>query len=212
MGKSTAERETMDLPHLARRLADVPRRSLELALGAPEQLAELFQATAVVVTRATRLLNRADLIVARLEHKLDEFDELTNRSYGLIEKADRAADATASVAQEAHATREFAELQLARMRQLLDTYQPLMERLAPLGDEVAAALKPAHVRGIASLLNEIPNLVDRLEPALEGMGNLLPHLDSVTDRMDTVGQVVEGLPGAKLLRRRGQARVEQESE
>lgn len=202
----------MDLPQTARRLADVPRRTLEMALGAPEQVAELLQATGVVVTRATRLLNRADLIVARLEHKLDEFDELTNRSYGLIEKADKAADATRSVAQEVHDTREFAEQQLGRMRQLLDMYQPLMERLAPLGDEVAAALKPAHVRGIASLLNEIPKLVDRLEPALDGMGNLVPHLEGVTDRMDNVGQVVEGLPGAKLLRRRGQAREEEASE
>ena len=196
----------MDLPQAARRLADVPRRTLEVALGAPEQVAELLQATGLVVTRATRLLNRADLIVARLEHKLDEFDELTNRAYGLIDKADRAADATQSVVQEVHATREYAEQQLGRMRQLLDMYQPLLQRLAPLGDEVAATLKPAHVRGIASLLNEIPNLIDRLEPALEGMGNLVPHLDSVTDRMDTVGQVVEGLPGANLLRRRGQAK------
>jgi hypothetical protein len=68
------------------------------------------------------------------------------------------------------------------------------------------------VRGIAGLLNEVPNLVDRLEPALEGMGNLLPHLNSVTDRVDTVGQVVEGLPGANLLRRRGRAREEQSPE
>ena len=201
----------MDLPQTARRLVDVPRRTLEVALGAPEQVAELLQATGVVVTRATRLLNRADLIVARLEHKLDEFDELTNRAYGLIDKADRAADATQAVAQEVHATREYAEQQLGRMRQLLDMYQPLLQRLAPLGGEVAAALKPAHVRGIASLLNEVPNLVDRLEPALEGMGNLLPHLEGVTDRVDTVGQVVEGLPGANLLRRRGQAREEQGS-
>jgi ABC-type transporter Mla subunit MlaD len=202
----------MDLSQTVRRLADVPRRTLELAMGAPDQLAELLQATHVVVTRATRLLNRADLIVARLEHKLDEFDELTSRAYGLIDKADRAADATQSVVQEVHATREYAEQQIGRMRQLLDTYQPLLQRLAPLGDEVAGALNPAHVRGIARLLNEVPNLVDRLEPALVGMGNLVPHLDSVTERMDTVGQVVEGLPGANMLRRRGQAKEEQESE
>jgi ABC-type transporter Mla subunit MlaD len=202
----------MDLMQTARRLADVPRRTLEMALGAPEQVASLLQAPAVVVSRATRLLNRVDLIVARLEHKLNEFDELTNRAYGLVDKADKAAEATQSVAQEVHATREYAEQQVGRMRHLLDMYQPLMERLAPLGDEVAAALKPAHVRGIASLLNEVPNLVDRLEPALEGMGNLLPHLNSVTDRVDTVGQVVEGLPGANLLRRRGRAREEQSPE
>lgn len=201
----------MDLPQTARRLADASRRTLEMAAGAPEQVAELLQATGIMVARATRLLNRADLIVARFEHKLDEFDELTNRAHGLIDKADLAADATQSVAREVHATREYAEQQVGRLRELLDMYQPLLQRLAPMGDELAAALKPAHVRGIASLLNEIPNLVDRLEPALEGMGNLLPHLDSVTDRVDTVGQVVEGLPGANLLRRRGQAK-EDESE
>jgi ABC-type transporter Mla subunit MlaD len=202
----------MELPQTARRLADVPRRTLAMALGAPEQVTELLQATAEAVTRVTRLLNRADLIVARVEYKLDEFDKLTDRANDLIEKADKVADATESVTQEARLTREVAEHQLGRLRHLLDLYQPLMERLAPLGDEMAAVIRPSHVRGIVSLLNEIPNLVDRIEPALEGMGNLLPHLDSVTDRVDTVGQVVEGLPGAKLLRRRGQAREEQESE
>jgi ABC-type transporter Mla subunit MlaD len=202
----------MDLSQTARRLADVPRRTFELAMGAPDQLAELLQATGVVVTRANRLLNRADLIVARLEHKLDELDELSSRAYGLLDKADSVAATTQAVAEEVHATRQYAEQQIGRMRRLLDTYQPLLQRLAPLGDEVAAALNPAHVRGVASLLNEIPNIIDRLEPALVGMGNLVPHLDSVTDRVDTVGQVVEGLPGASLLRRRGQAKEDQESE
>ena len=59
------------------------------------------------------------------------------------------------------------------------------------------------------LLDEVPNLVDRLQPALDGMGKLGPHLQDVTERMDNVGQVVEGLPGAKVLRRRGQAREDE---
>ena len=41
---------------------------------------------------------------------------------------------------------------------------------------------------------------------------MVPRLDSVTDRVDRMSQVVEALRGAKLLRRRGQARELEEPE
>lgn len=198
----------MDISGTARRLVDVPRRSVSLALEAPQHASELLDEVRHLVRRTGRLLDRGDLIVARLEHKLAQLDELTDSSFQVTERVRHVADLTESVSKEASGTREFAEEQLRRVQGLLDAYQPVLETLAPLGREMASSLKPANLRGLLTLLDELPNLVDRIQPALDGMGHLVPHLEEVTGRMDTVGQVVEGLPGAKVLRRRGKAREE----
>ncbi len=199
----------MDISGLAHRLVDLPRRTAAVALTVPDQAAALMQDLTRLLRRADQLLNRADLIVIRLEHKLNEIDVLTDRTDSVIDRVDEATGAAEVTVQEARETRRRAELQVARLRQLLDLYQPVLEKLAPIGREAAAAVRPAHLRGVVSLLDELPRLVDRIEPALEGMGNLLPELEGVTDRMDDVGHVVEGLPGAKILRRRGEAREEE---
>jgi hypothetical protein len=122
-----------------------------------------------------------------------------------------AVSTTERVAEEIGQTRVRAEDELRRLRHLLDLYQPILQSLSPIGREAAATLRPSHLRGLASLLDVLPSLVDRLAPALEGMAEMTPQLAGVSDRMNNVGQVVEGLPGAKLLRRRGQER-EEESE
>lgn len=193
-----------------------PRRILELGLRtadsvahAPEQASALMDQVTGLVRRAGRLLDRADLVVARLEHKLDELDEIATESQTLLQEGHQVAGHAGGVTAAAERTRDVAQEQVDRLRTLLDSYQPVLERMAPLGAEAASTLRPSHVRALAALLNELPHLVDRIEPALEGMGSMVPHMREVTDRMDNVGQVVEGLPGAKLLRRRGQAREEE---
>jgi hypothetical protein len=167
---------------MARRIVELGVQTAEGVSRAPEHVAAVWSQIEELVRRTRRLLDRADILAARMEHELDQVDAIT---------------------------REVAEDQVTRLRRLLDMYQPVLESLAPLGTEAAAALRPVHVRGLVSLLNELPNLVDQIQPALEGMGAMLPEMREVTDRMDNVGQVVEGLPGAKLLRRRGQAKEEQ---
>ena len=192
-----------------RRIVGLGVRTAQELARAPEHVGAVLGEVNDLVRRASRLLNRADLIAARLEHKLDELDAITTESQTLVHDGREVADTASGVAAAAAGTRDLAQEQVLRLRGLLDMYQPVLESLAPLGSEAANALRPAHIRGLVTLLNELPQLVDRIEPALEGMGSMVPHMREVTDRMDNVGQVVEGLPGAKLLRRRGQAREEE---
>jgi uncharacterized protein YoxC len=187
---------------------DVPRQSVSTVLDAPQQVSHLWEEATELLRRARRVLDKVELIVARVEHKLEQLDAITESSERLLERVGHVAQHADAVATEAHSTREVTEEQARRLQALLDVYQPILERLAPVGQEAVSSLRPPHVRGLIALLDELPNLVDRIEPALDGMGHLVPHLEEVTDRMDNVGQVVEGLPGAKALRRRGQAREE----
>ncbi len=198
----------MDPFVLTRRTVEVATRAAHGVGHAPELVAALWTELQDVVRRATRLLDRADLIAARMEHKLDQLDALAAQSESLVRDGQGIADTVSGLASAARGAPDLAQSQLVRLRALLDQYQPVLESLAPLGEEAATALRPAHLRGLVRLLNELPQLVDRIEPALEGMGGMVPEMREVTDRLDNVGQVVEGLPGAKLLRRRGQAREE----
>lgn len=206
MAGRLSHRVAVSLPGTARRLLDAPRQGLTTVLGAPQQVSALWEDVTALLRRAGQLLDRAELIVARLEHKLDELDALTETTSQVVGRAAEVTAYTDTLSHQARDTRQRAEEQVGRMEHLLDTYQPLLESLAPLGREAASTLRPDHVRAMVSLLDKMPDLVGLLQPALDGMGGLLPHLQDVTERMDTVGQVVEGLPGARTLRRRGQAR------
>jgi ABC-type transporter Mla subunit MlaD len=196
----------MSISGTARRLVDVPRKGVALAFDAPQQVAVVFDDVTQLVRRAGRLLDRADLVVARLERKVDEVEALLTKSEDLTARADRVVSSTDAVTDAIGETRGHAEREVGRLRGLLDLYQPMLQALAPIGSEAVSPLKPSHLRSLARLLDEVPDLVDTIGPALEGMANLTPHLEGVSDRMNNVGQVVEGLPGAKLLRRRGQER------
>ncbi len=144
------------------------------------------------------MLDRADLIAVRAERKLDELDRLTRQSQELLDDGRQVTGSGRELTAAGEGTVESAQEQLTRLRRLLDRYQPALDELAPLVSEAAGALRPLHLHGLIGLLDQLPHLVDRFEPALEGMSAMVPHLDEVTDRVDTVSQVVEGLPGAKL--------------
>jgi hypothetical protein len=48
----------------------------------------------------------------------------------------------------------------------------------------------------------LPDLIRPAVPAMQALAQLMPELEQLTERLDGVGQVVEGIPGTKMLRRR----------
>lgn len=202
----------MDPFGLARRVTAVGMRTVEGALVAPDLVAGLWGEVTDLVGRMHRVLDRVDHLAERVGRELDEVDDLLDRSRGLLGAAGEVNDIAHQTALGARDTRELAEQQLLRVQALLDLYRPVLEALAPVGREAALMLRPGHLRGLARLLDELPSLVDRIEPTLDSVGDVAPHLEDMTDRLENVGQVVEGLPGAKLLKRRGQAREDSSDE
>lgn len=202
----------MDPFMMVRRVSAAGRKTVEGTLAAPDQIGALWGEVNELVRRVHRLVNRVEHLARRVEHELDRLDAMLVESRGILDDGADVARTGREVADGAGRTREHAEEQVIRVRTLLDLYLPALESLAPVAREAAGLLRPVHLRGLARLLDELPALVDRIEPALDGMGNMAPHLEDMTDRMDNVGQVVEGIPGAKLLKRRGEAREKDEDE
>lgn len=195
---------------LARRVTDLPRAGVGLVVATGQRVVALVAGAEFLVERAAVLIDRLELLLDRLEIEAIEVQGLVDRIEPLPGVAAEALTEVREIALGAAATRALAEEQVQRLRRLVDDYEAPLRALAPLLVQASRELHPRHLAGIASLLDQLPGLVNRLEPALTSMAELAPEMEAVTERMDNVGQVVEGLPGAKALRRRGKAREESE--
>jgi hypothetical protein len=196
----------VDIGGVARGLAAVPLKSAEVVVALPQMAADLSAESSRLLTRAGGLLDRTDNLLERAEAAMTVIEEMLPRVRRLEEQAAAVGDRGGEVAAAAADATTAAERQVVRVQRLLDLYQPVLESLTPLARESSRLLGPSHVRGLAALLAELPQLVDRFEPALEGMANLTPELHHVTDKVENVGEIVEGVPGATALKRRGRAR------
>ncbi len=160
----------------------------DMVLAMPGQLvtgALVVSGVAVDTTRtaarlpadAAELLSRAAQLIDRVETVLDHVEEQVTG---------------ASVA-------------LRRVDDLVELFAPAVGALAPLAGEVADRARPQHVAAIFQGLDLLPELTGMIVPAVRNLVELIPELDLLIERLDNVGKIVEGLPGARRFKRRGEA-------
>jgi hypothetical protein len=147
-----------------------------------------------LVTRMVAAPARASALVERLARDLDEVEALIRRVDRTLDAVAAVVDSAAGVAADAAVKTGFAGEVIGRLQRLVDLYEPPLRALAPVLTDLA------------------PRVLDQIEPALRNLANLAPDLAQVTERVDNVGQIVEGLPGAKLLQRRGEAKQDDPAE
>jgi hypothetical protein len=149
---------------------------------------------------------------ARVEALLRRAEELLDRTEATRAKAAAVASAAADivesasvVAQSARATTSSAQEAVARVEKLYDVFSEPLQELSPLVAEASDALTVQHVQSLAQLMDQVPQVLDLVAPAMRNLAVFAPDLDDLAGRLNAVGEIVEGLPGAGLLRRRGQA-------
>lgn len=191
---------------LFRAAAAVPRRSVEVAAATPAVLTGLYADVGDLVVRAGRVLDRLESLLGRAEEAADDVEGAVLRARTLEDRVVALTEVAGHVGVAAGDATALAAEQASRLQRVLDLYEPLLRDLAPLARETSRIVLPSHLRGLAALLQELPGLVDRFEPALKGMADLAPEMKDVTEKLENVGEIVEGVPGAKLLKRRGKAR------
>jgi ABC-type transporter Mla subunit MlaD len=147
-----------------------------------------------IVTQVVAVPARARRLGERLARDLDEVEALIRRVDRTLDAVAAVVDSAAGVTADAAARTDAAGAVIGRLQRLVDLYEPPLRALAP------------------ALVDLVPRVLDKVEPALRNLANLAPNLEQVTERVDNVGQIVEGLPGARLLQRRGQAKEEDPAE
>jgi hypothetical protein len=200
----------MGVLDVARQVASVPIGTLAAARTAQAEVRSVWSQVSELVEHARGLLARMEDLLDLTERRLDEVIPTLQRANRVTVEAASLEATVDDIAHAVETTRALADEQVRRATSLMDMYEPILTGIRPVVGQVARALTPAQFNGVLALLEELPNLVDRIEPALVGMAGMVPELEGVTERMENVGLVVEGLPGAKLLKRRGHARENEE--
>lgn len=157
------------------------------------------QAAADLVGSAWRIVGRVDAALERVERLIDDVAATNAHARAVVDRIDATSLQTAEAV-------DLGSAELRRTVGLLAEHRATLERAGATAGHAADRLTTEHVDAVAHLLELVPELLDLILPALRGMADISPELVQLTDRFDSVGQIVEGLPGARRLRRRGEER------
>ncbi|NYD56812.1 hypothetical protein BKA08_001050 [Nocardioides marinisabuli] len=151
-----------------------------------------------VVEQAAGLVTRVVALVGTIEVLVDEIAVIAGRASLVVSQAD-------AVAIDAGRTATLADVQVRRLAALIDAIEPAVAQLRPTLERSAEVLEPQHAESVAKLLDLTPEVIDLITPALRNLGALTPELHSLAERFEAMGQIVEGIPGASMFKRRGAA-------
>jgi hypothetical protein len=167
---------------------------------AVEEVARIAAAAGRVVQGAAATSDAASAIVVQA-------GEITGAAEIVIGRADRITDAAeGAVAQVEAATAEATAL--------LDGYAPTLRDAAPLAARFVRELSPEEVTAAIRMIDELPTLRDYLTgavlPLLGKLDQVGPDLHKLLEVTEDLHLAITGLPGLKMLRRRGEDRVADE--
>ena len=194
----------MQVMGTAMRLVGAPASAAFTLASLPRRVVRTLVTAEDTVQRAATLLLRAEMALDRLTVLDGEIDELVGAVAGVTRRADEVAGAAAQVAVESASVAQAAATVTDQIQGLLSGYAPAAKDAAPAVRALAEEVTPDHVRSLVAGLELLPQMLRSAVPAVEGLAQLSLYLDELSGRLDDVGQIVEGIPGAKMLRRRGQ--------
>lgn len=180
------------------RVLDIALLTYEAGEQAVQDVADAIEQARLAVVRVVALLDAAEVIAV---------DIATTAT-----RAAAVATLANAVAMDSAAAVVRVEAQLCRTERILDAYVPVLMDLEPVLSQASKRLEPSHVEAVIRLLDLTPEVIDLIAPALHGMGNLTPELDQLAERFESIGQIVEGIPGAGILKRRGSEQHDTDNE
>lgn len=193
-----------------RGLGSLPRRTITGVAQAPQQVRKAWQGLEEAGTVALDVVQNPQALLDRIHATLDEITALAEDVRRLTDAVSASVAAVAVVSAEVERTRAQAATEIRRTELLLDLYDEPLAALAPVIAEASTSLSPQQIRLVGQLLDLIPDEAERVQPAVKNLVALAPDLEELIERLNSVGEVVEGIPGAGLLRRRTQAAEEKD--
>lgn len=186
-------------------LFSLPRRTVVEVVHAPTRIRSIWTGLQTTGTLTLSLVQRGHHLLDRIDAAVDDINAVVSEVGRVTDAARASVDAATRTSADIEVTNAHAAAEIRRVEQLLDVYGAPLVALAPLVSEAASALTPAHIRALGRLLDLVPDVAELVDPALRNLADLAPDVEQLIERMNNVGQVVEGIPGAGLLRRRTQA-------
>jgi ABC-type transporter Mla subunit MlaD len=153
-----------------------------------------------VIAEAERVSGAAAVVVA-------EAEQVSTAAAMVVGEAEQ-------VAQRASAAVTAAGSTAATADELLSSYAPALRRAAPMATRFIEQLSPEEVNAAIRLVDELPkltrHLTDDVLPILATLDRVGPDIHDLLEVTRDLKLAVAGIPGLKMLRRRGEERLADE--
>ncbi|WP_093614375.1 hypothetical protein [Actinoplanes philippinensis] len=195
---------------------------ITLAAGRAEELIERVSAVATaaesavaetraVATAAAIAVDEVTAIATRANTAIDEVSAITTRADRAIDdvsaiavRADTTIDGVTSITTRANAV-------AGEVESLIGDYSPTLRQAAPLAARFVSELTPDEVTAAIRMIDELPalqrHLVHDVMPLLGKLDQMGPDLHKLLEVTEDLHLAIAGLPGLKMLRRRGEERT-----
>jgi ABC-type transporter Mla subunit MlaD len=195
------------LLRVSRTVRDVERLVAEVgevAAGAATVLVRVdavAEGSAGVVERAERVTGDAALVVA-------EAGTTTAAAGVVADRTDGVVDAAAGVAARARLLVGEAAEASGTASRLLALYAPMAERAAPLAGRFVEEFSEDELQAAIRMVDRLPQLTHHLEadilPILATLDRVGPDVHQLLEVLQDVRLAIQGVPGFRMLRRRGE--------
>ncbi len=198
------------------------------AATAPARVLGLVDEVETLLRRVNTIVDGAEETLARTDRTVGEVEEVLRQARTTAEAAagtvDEAADISAGarklvaeaggVSADAAGTVRDVQKTAAVADELLNTYEPVARRAAPMAQRFVDELSQKEVDAAIRLVDELPVLTEHVLsdvlPILRTLDKVGPEIHELLEVTHDVRRAIVGIPGFRFFRRRGEDRVSEE--
>lgn len=162
---------------------------------------------AAVAADASDVIDGAGAVSVRAAALVDEAGVVAARAALMVEEVEVVSGAAAGVVRQAAGT-------AAEAGDLLDGYAPTLRQAAPLAARFVQELTAEEVTAAIRLIDELPRLRHHLAndvmPLLGKLDQVGPDMHSLLEVTRDLHLAIAGIPGLRMLRRRGEQKLDDE--
>jgi hypothetical protein len=188
----------------------------------PVRLLSLVGQAELIATRITMIAENAEALVLRVAATAAEAEETIRETKVVVAAAALTADRAALVVAEAETVAAGAARVVgaagaaaAEVDELLDGYAGTLRKAAPMAARFVDELSPEEITAAIKMIDQLPRLREHLThdvmPLLGKLDQVGPDLHKLLEVTEDLRLAIAGLPGLKMLRRRGEDRAEDDT-
>ena len=221
-------RSPSDLAAGARSVLGWTDEAVHLVAGLPARVTALVDEAERLMARVGDTLDRVDAVVGRVEGVVGGAQTLVGRVDGVATRAAEVAEGAAGVVNRADRVAGHADEVVERIipvtgaaegvlesvgatsagaQALLEVFQPMAERGAPLLQHFIDEFSVEELHALIRLVDHVPQFTEHMEadimPILATLDRVGPDVHELLEVLKDVRLAIQGVPGFRLLRRRG---------
>ena len=221
-------RSPSDLAAAARSVLGWTDEAVQVLADLPARVAALVGEAERLVVRVGETLDRVDAAVGRVEGVVGDAQALVGRVDDVAGRAAEVAESAAGVADRAGSVADRADQVVdqiipvtgaaegvlesvgttsAGAQALLEVFQPMTERGAPLLQHFIDEFSVEELQALIKLVDQVPQFTEHMEtdimPILATLDRVGPDMHELLEVLKDVRLAIQGVPGLSLFRRRG---------